>query len=168
MRATVCWGSIRNRDCILYPGAGTVVLIRPAQTFYERIKSLVHSFTDRVPDLIANVEYLSYEDQPMPWSINAPFLHKRLSFAHEQEVRAIIRCYNVKETDREDVKDIDFSRDVCEVGIPFSVEPADLVQEVVVSPYAESWMLELVRSVSKRYGLNNPVRPSGMVRDPIW
>ena len=38
MRATVCWGSIRNRDCILYPGAGTVVLIRPAQTFYERIK----------------------------------------------------------------------------------------------------------------------------------
>ena len=37
MRATVCWGSIRNRDCILYPGAGTVVLIRPAQTFYERI-----------------------------------------------------------------------------------------------------------------------------------
>ena len=38
MRATVCWGSIRNRDCILYPGAGTVVKIRPAQTFYERIK----------------------------------------------------------------------------------------------------------------------------------
>ena len=27
----------RNRDCILYPGKGTVVLIRPTQTFYERI-----------------------------------------------------------------------------------------------------------------------------------
>ena len=38
MSATVCWGSTRNRDCILYPGKGTVVLIRPAQTFYERIK----------------------------------------------------------------------------------------------------------------------------------
>ena len=35
--ATVCWGRTRNRDCILYPGKGTVVLIRPAQTFYERI-----------------------------------------------------------------------------------------------------------------------------------
>ena len=43
MRATVCWGSIRNRDCILYPGAGTVVLIRPAQTFYERIKPYVET-----------------------------------------------------------------------------------------------------------------------------
>ena len=38
MSATVCWGRTRNRDCILYPGKGTVVLIRPAQTFYERIK----------------------------------------------------------------------------------------------------------------------------------
>ena len=37
MSATVCWGSIRTRGCILYPGAGTVVLIRPASTFYERI-----------------------------------------------------------------------------------------------------------------------------------
>ena len=39
MSATVCWGRTRNRDCILYPGKGTVVLIRPAQTFYERIKT---------------------------------------------------------------------------------------------------------------------------------
>ena len=31
-------GYIRNRDCISYPGVGTFVLIRPAQTFYERIK----------------------------------------------------------------------------------------------------------------------------------
>ena len=36
--ATVCWGSIRNRGCILYPRLGTFVLIRPAHTFYERIK----------------------------------------------------------------------------------------------------------------------------------
>ena len=35
--AASCWGSTRNRDCILYPGKGTVVLIRPAQIFYERI-----------------------------------------------------------------------------------------------------------------------------------
>ncbi len=41
MNATVCWGSIRTRACILYPGAGTVVLIRPASTFYERINVVV-------------------------------------------------------------------------------------------------------------------------------
>ena len=47
MSATVCWGSTRNRDCILYPGKGTVVLIRPAQTFYERIK-VSFNIADRV------------------------------------------------------------------------------------------------------------------------
>ena len=40
--ATVCWASIRNRGYILYPGVGTFVLIRLAQTFYERI--MVDSF----------------------------------------------------------------------------------------------------------------------------
>ena len=40
-------GSIRNRDCILYPGAGTFVLIRPAQTFYERIN---FPFVFPIPD----------------------------------------------------------------------------------------------------------------------
>ena len=30
--ATVRWASLRNGDCILYPGVGMFVLIRPAQT----------------------------------------------------------------------------------------------------------------------------------------
>ena len=36
-------GRTRNRDCILYPGKGTVVLIRPAQTFYERINLVANA-----------------------------------------------------------------------------------------------------------------------------
>ena len=46
-----------------------------------------------------------------------------IDFTHEQEVRAIIRCHNNRETDRDDVKEIDYSRDVCEVGIPFVIDP---------------------------------------------
>lgn len=146
----------------LYSGLGYGLAIK------TDFKSLVHSFTDRVPDIIANVEYLSYENEMMPWSLQAPFLHKRLSFAHEQEVRAIIRCHNYKETDRPDVREIDYSEDVCDVGLPFAVDPADLIHEVVVSPYAQSWMLDLIRAVSERYGVRKPVSPSAMVRIPVW
>ena len=91
-----------------------------------------------------------------------------IDFTHEQEVRAIIRCHNNRETDRDDVKEIDYSRDVCEVGIPFVIDPVDLIQEVVVSPYAETWLLGLVQSVCRRYGMNKPVRLSGTVRGPEW
>ena len=45
---------MRNRDCILYPDVGTFVLIRPTQTFYERInvewvdRAMAHTSHQRV------------------------------------------------------------------------------------------------------------------------
>ncbi len=146
----------------LYSGLGYGLAIK------SDFKSLVHSFTDVAPDTIANVEYISYETQQMPWSMHAPYLHKRLSFAHEQEVLATVQRFNYKPTDRDDIQAIDYSKDVCDVGMPLAVDPADLIQEVVVSPYAESWLLGLVQAMSERYAIPIPVRLSGMVKDPLW
>lgn len=146
----------------LYSGAGYGLAIR------TDFKSLAHSFTARVPDIVAKVEYISYDDHAMPWSLRAPFLHKRLSFSHEREVRAVMQCFNFRPTDRSDVSAYDYSKDVCDVGILFPVDTDDLIQEVVVSPYAEPWMFELVRSVCKRYGISTTVRKSDMGKDPVW
>ena len=131
-------------------------------------KTLVHSFTNQAPDIIANVEYISYESDQMPWSMEAPYLHKRLSFAHEREVRAIFKHFIYKQTDRPDADTRDYSRDVCEVGIPYAVDPTDLIHEIMVSPHAESWLPELVQSVCKRYGIDKTVRTSGMLKPPGW
>ena len=79
-----------------------------------------------------------------------------------------MQCFKYRPTDRPDVQRYDYSSDVCEVGMPFAVDPVDLIQEVVVSPYAESWMLDLVRSVCKRHGMANPVRTSDMKKEPGW
>ena len=65
----------------LYAKSGFEVAIK------TDFKSLVHSFTCRLPDFIAKVEYIPYESEVMPWSPWAPFLHKRLGFEHEKEVR---------------------------------------------------------------------------------
>ena len=105
-------------------------------------------------------------------SLMAPFLHKRIGFKHEQEVRAIVTEYIYKKREdsdgREDVKIVDSSKDVCDVGIHYDIDPADLIQEVVVSPYAARWLLELTQSVSKRYDLDVPVRQSELAGNPIW
>ena len=75
MSATVCWGSTRNRDCILYPGKGTVVLIRPAQTFYERIiigsgdnsKRFRDSSAYQESLRVSNIYYLGFREYlPLP------------------------------------------------------------------------------------------------------
>ena len=146
----------------LYSGLGYGLAIR------TDFKTLVHSFTTRVPDIVAKVEYISYETDAMPWSLRASFLHKRLSFAHEREVRAVMQCFNFRPSDKANGSEYDYSRDVCNVGIPFAVDTNDLIQEVVVSPYAESWMFELVRSVCKRYGMSITVRKSDLAKDPVW
>ena len=160
-----CWHASNHESEAmwrLYSGLGYGLAIK------TDFKTFIHSFTDRVPDIIGNVEYISYETDQMPWSMNAPFLHKRVSFGHENEVRAILSCHNLTETDRSDVKKIDYSKDICEIGMPFSIDPEELIQGVVVSPYAESWILDLAASVSKRYGIGDVVRPSSMSRNPVW
>ena len=75
----------------------------------------------------------------------------------------------VKDSDgREDVKGIDSSKDVGDVGIYYDIDPTDLIQEVVVSLYAAPWLLELTQLVSKRYGLHVLVRKSELASNPIW
>ena len=123
-------------------------------------KSLVHSFTGRLPDIIANVKYLSYESDEMPRSLWAPFLHKRLGFEHEKEVRAVIVCTVGERTDR--------ACDGHESGIHVQVDPMDLIQEVVVSPYAEDRQFHLARLVCERHELVERLRASKMKLPPNW
>jgi hypothetical protein len=45
-------------------------------------------------------------------------------------------------------------------GISISIDGATLIDEVVVGPKAQPWILELARTVAKRYDLGVKVRPS--------
>ena len=138
----------------LYATSGFEVAIK------TDFKRLVHSFTCRLPDIIANIEYIPYESDEMPWSLWAPFLHKRLGFEHEKEVRAVIICTVSERTDR--------ALEEHESGIHVQVDPMDLIQEIVVSPYAEGRQLRLAKLVCERYGLRERLRPSKMRIPPKW
>ncbi len=62
-----------------------------------------------------------------------PFLHKRKSFEHERELRAILN-----------------SSDDRTEGIKVSVDLNELIERVYVAPTAESWIFELVKAISIR------------------
>ena len=60
------------------------------QTTFDRLKRAFALYGDR-PVFIGQVRYLDYEKEFIPESNSfSPLLHKRRSFAHENEVRAII------------------------------------------------------------------------------
>ena len=144
---------------------------------------LIRSFTSRLPDIVARVKYISYDTTAMPLRISAPFLHKRISFEHEREVRAVITEFRESASQKQaglppptqkkrrfvyKARDVDYSIPVCDVGIYYGVDVSELVQEVVVSPYAPPWFVELIGSVVKRYGLEFPVRQSALAKEPQW
>ncbi|MBI3431767.1 MAG: hypothetical protein HY018_06115 [Hydrogenophilales bacterium] len=106
------------------------------------------------------VQYIDYDQAPVPMNNGFfPFVHKRLSFAHESELRAIIWSW-------EDVNQKQIAADATSVSI--DVEPKDLIQAIHVSPSAPLWFGRLVEQLARRYGLDVPVIRSTLYDRPAY
>ena len=126
-------------------------------------ESFRQSFTDEEDIFIGKIDYIDYQNYIIPVSnFFYPYLHKRKSFEHENEVRAIMMCFPPP------TENMDLSRDTVRAGRYCKVNISSLVQEVVVAPYAEDWFLELVVSISNNYGLSAPVYRSSLADKPDW
>ncbi len=112
---------------------------------------------------IGSVSYVDYDSHFIPEkNVMLPFLHKRKSFEHEREVRAIEFTIPVND------KGIDTSRDICDIGKYYKVDLSLLIKEVIIAPFAPDWFLELVKSVTTRYNFNFNVIRSTQTDEPTW
>ena len=117
-----------------------------------------------LPDTIniGIVKYIDYETESIPLgNVFNYFLHKRKSFEHEHELRALIWETGV-------TNDGHLQRDIPaeQAGILVSVELTELLEEVVIAPQAQDWFLELVIALVKHYGLLLKVRKSSLSAAP--
>ena len=123
--------------------------------------SFVKSFITEDRIHIGKVQYADYdhdlipEDDPL-----SPYLHKRKSFEHENEVRAIVQ--NVPTGPITKLQD-DYG-----TGTYYEVNLNLLIQEVVVDPFTPEWFLDLVNLVAKRYDLQAPIVRSRLASTPTW
>lgn len=119
----------------------------------SKFDSLKKCFTGEQPVFIGQVYYVDYHTTVIP-EVNTllTYLHKRKSFEHEREVRALTRI----------------SGEVPAEGEFREVDLSILVHEVLVAPYATDWLVELVESVTRQYGLSVPVCRSGLAATPVW
>ena len=113
------------------------------------------SLTSNENIYVGKVSYIDYESNFIPeGNTFAPYLYKRQSFDHEREVRAIVQMPTLQ--------------DICDIGKYYEVDLSLLIQEVIVSPYAPDWLLELIRSVATRYNLKAPIVRSNLGDNPTW
>lgn len=106
------------------------------------------------------VKYVDYERATIPiGNIFFPFVHKRMSFSHENELRAIVWSF-------EDVNKPLIPDDSTLVGV--DIDPGELIKGIHVSPSAPKWFGELVEQVVRRYGLSCSVEKSNLYDRPSY
>ena len=116
---------------------------------------------------IGTVTYINPETDFIPegWVFN-PILHKRKSFAHENELRAVI--WSTKFESRGDGTSA--MRAVpnfkSENGEHIDVDLSTLSLEVIVSPLSPPWLTNVVKEFLDKSGLSIPVRRSTHLDPP--
>jgi hypothetical protein len=126
------------------------------QTSYRKLKQALAGTKPEV--VLSQVRYISYEDEGLPFDhVFGPFIHKRRSFEHEHELRAVTG----------DLKQA-FSGGEPTDGVWIHTNLEALIDTVYIAPDAERWYVELVDRVARRYGLPIPVKQSKLAEEPVY
>ena len=112
---------------------------------------------------IGKVKYIDYNIDWLPeGNTFYPFLHKRISFEHERELRAIIQKVPSKNGR------IDLTLKVFEHGAYIPVNLNILIEKIYVSPTSPDWFYGLTKSIIEKYELQKEVVRSSLADDPVY
>lgn len=131
------------------------------QSTYLKLRE---SITDDENVYLGIVEYIDYEKE---W-INdgrrgSPYVYKRKSFEHEQEIRAIVLKHprigkNGGIIDSETINH----------GVKIKVDIEQLIENIYVAPSAPDWFSDLVSAIVQHYGYNFNVVRSKLDGRPLF
>ena len=150
-----CWHMNEHESTVMwkhYAGSDCSVCV---QSTFARLD-------DCLPEdvFLGTVKYISYEEEPMDFgNLFFPIMHKRKSFEHERELRAV-RC---------DVQACEKGMERppnCGESIP--VDLGKLIQNIYVAPSAPEWFLKLVEDICTKFELNVPISRSSQDAEPMY
>lgn len=102
---------------------------------------------------IGKVKYIDYDTDcfsDVNWLY--PFVHKRKQFESEQEIRAVIQEYWL----------------IGKNGIDVPIDLEMLIEKIYISPTSPDWFSDLVKSITKKYGINKDIVKSSLSDDPVF
>lgn len=130
------------------------------QSTYSNFRA---SITDDEIVFLGVVKYIDYETE---WidagNLLTPFVHKRKSFEHEREIRAVVTKFPSSR------HGLDFSQETISNGLKIKVDVERLINRIYIAPNAPSWFADLVRALIHRYGYNFDVVHSKLNEQPVF
>lgn len=113
---------------------------------------------------IGKVKYIDFEKDWMPEGNTLyAFVHKRKSFEHEKELRAMIQEFRYKKNG-----ELDWSKPLFDDGIYAQVDLGVLIDKIYLAPTSPKWLFELVKSITKKHKLDKDVLPSSLDDVPAY
>jgi hypothetical protein len=110
------------------------------------------------------VKYINYETDWLPeGNTFLPFVHKRKSFVHEQELRGV-----TQELPEHTDKYFVFEEINKESGKLISVNLQDLVNNIYISPTAPEWFDEIVYTITRKFGFSFKIIKSILNKKPTY
>jgi hypothetical protein len=130
------------------------------QTTFERLQASMAEDQEHAV-YVGKVRYIDYDAEEMPENnLYWPFLHKRASFRHENEVRAILPATMPLTTG---LNSASTPPGVC---VPVSIE--QLIEKIFVAPMTPIWVTQVIQSVLERFGLRRTLQQSALSQDPAF
>lgn len=127
-------------------------------------KLLKESIIDEEDVFISKVKYIDYDKDLIvhDMDLSAAFIHKRISYEHEKELRAIAVKWPIEP------RGLNFSKETIKGGLQIKVDVKTLIQKIHIAPNSPNWFKELVQSVVKHYGYGIEVIRSELDKDPLF
>jgi hypothetical protein len=149
----------------LYDAAGKGVAFRTTAGRLHR--ALIGDHRPRIAG--AQVSYVDYNNTVIPeGNLFFPYVHKRLSFAHEQEYR-LLAMWSPKVLEMDEHNAAVLSEpDNPPLFIRENVDLGLLLETVYVSPDAPSWVARVVANATEKYVDNVSVIQSDLAADPVY
>jgi hypothetical protein len=139
----------------LYSSSNEAVCIRST---YRRLRLCLPKCV-----FFGEVRYINYEKEAFPSSNFLHFImHKRLSFEHERELRAVF--WELLGTP--DAQP--FKARIEANGLAIDVDLPALIERVYVSPTAPFWFANLVVAMTGKCGFAFPVTQSALAETPLY
>jgi hypothetical protein len=154
-----CWHANEHESAAMwqqYSRDGASIAI---QSSYIRFRGVLQPSIQ-----LGLVQYIDYETEAIPHSNIINYcMHKRLSFEHERELRALIwtvggECPGTPHSGADGKVE----------GVSVPVDVGSLVERVVVAPNSPIWLEDLVGALLRRYGVKVVLGRSAMESTPLF
>jgi hypothetical protein len=128
------------------------------QTTYRRLRSCLPKCVS-----IGEVNYIDYQTGGFSdANLFNYIMHKRKSFEHERELRAVF-------WERDGLPSAQpYKTKIEAAGIWIEVDLPSLIERVYISPTAEPWLATVIQEVTAKYELSVPVLQSALGESPLY